>query len=140
MVRIKICGNRTPQDVQTAVRYGANAIGFIVGTKFFSEDEISIADARAIVTALPPFVSSVLVTHLQSTDEILDLYHAVLPTTIQLHNEASMSVIENLRSKIPHIKLIKAIHIVDSKAIEQALMFSPWVDSILLIQPWPSPG
>lgn len=132
MVRIKICGNRTLRDAQIAVRFGADAIGLIVGTKFFSEDEVSTTNASEIVAALPPFISSVLVTHLQSSDEILELYHAVLPTTIQLHNEVSMSVIEELRCKIPHVKLIKAIHIVDSTAIEQALLFSSCVDSILL--------
>lgn len=132
MVRIKICGNRTLRDAEIAVRDGADAIGLIVGTKFFSEDEVSTTDASEIVAALPPFIGSVLVTHLQSGHEILDLYHAVLPTTIQLHNEVSMSVIEELRCKIPHVKLIKAIHIVDSTAIDQALMFSTCVDSILL--------
>jgi phosphoribosylanthranilate isomerase len=132
MVRIKICGNRTLRDAEIAVRYGADAIGLIVGTKFFSEDEVSTSNASEIVAALPPFIVSVLVTHLQSGHEILDLYHAVLPTTIQLHNEVNLSVIEELRCKIPHVKLIKAIHIVDSTAIKQALMISNCVDSILL--------
>lgn len=132
MVRVKICGNKTLQDAKTAVQYGADAIGLIVGTKFFSEDEISVSSASEIVAALPPFISSVLVTHLQSGHEILELYRAVSPTTIQLHNEVSMSVIEELRCKVPHVKLIKAIHVVDSRAVTQALVYSSCVDSILL--------
>lgn len=132
MTRVKICGNRSFRDVDLAVRHGADAIGLIVGTKFVSEDEISAGLAKEIVAALPAFVTSVLVTHLQGCSEILDLYHVVLPGAIQLHNDLSLDVIKELRFRIPQVKLIKAIHILDESSIQEALSFSSDVDALLL--------
>lgn len=132
MTRVKICGNRSFRDVEIAVRCGADAIGLIVGTKFVSEDEITAGLAKEIVAALPPFVTSVLVTHLQGCSEILDLYHVVLPGAIQLHNDLSLDVIKELRFRIPQVKLIKAIHILDESSIQEALSFSSDVDALLL--------
>lgn len=132
MTRVKICGNRSFRDAEIAVRSGADAIGLIVGAKFVSEDEISAELAKGIVAALPPFVGSVLVTHLQGCSEILDLYDAVLPSTIQLHNDMSLGVIKELRCRIPQVKLIKAIHILDESSIQDAMTFASDVDSLLL--------
>lgn len=130
--RIKICGHRSSEEAKVSVSNGADAIGLIVGTRFFSEDEVTPAAAMAIFSSLPPFVSSVMVTHLQAADEILDTYSKVLSSTIQLHNDVSTSTIKSLRRILPSIKLIKAIHVIDSSSISQALEFSAHVDAILL--------
>lgn len=56
-IRIKICGITRPDDGQVAAYWGADAIGLV----FYpgSARAVDTATARAIVAALPPFVSTV---------------------------------------------------------------------------------
>lgn len=62
-MKVKICGIRRVEDALAACAAGADAIGVLVGQKHFSKDFIDVNNARSIITALPPLVSSVLVTH-----------------------------------------------------------------------------
>lgn len=55
--RIKICGITRPEDARDAARYGADAIGLVFhepSSRYVEPDR-----ARAIVAALPPFVTAV---------------------------------------------------------------------------------
>lgn len=54
--RIKICGCTSPGDVEGAVEAGADAVGIIFAE---SPRRVSLADARALVRSVPPFVSVV---------------------------------------------------------------------------------
>lgn len=55
--RVKICGITRPEDGVEAARLGADAIGLVFYEK--SPRNVSLEQARAIVRALPPFVSVV---------------------------------------------------------------------------------
>ncbi|MCD4486755.1 phosphoribosylanthranilate isomerase [Chromobacterium vaccinii] len=57
VVRIKICGITRPEDGAEAARLGADAVGLVFYDK--SPRNVSIEQARAVITALPPFVSVV---------------------------------------------------------------------------------
>ncbi|PKY10494.1 N-(5'-phosphoribosyl)anthranilate isomerase [Acidithiobacillus marinus] len=57
MVRVKICGLTQADDVRAAARAGADAIGLVFYEK--SPRAVSITQARKMLQALPPFVSSV---------------------------------------------------------------------------------
>ncbi len=52
--RVKICGCRSIADVEGAVEAGADAVGIIFAE---SPRRVSVADARAIVRSVPPYVS-----------------------------------------------------------------------------------
>lgn len=132
MIRVKICGNRTIEDVLLSVNSGTDAVGLIVGTKYYSEDKLSPQLAGEILQKVPPFVSTVLVTHLQSIQEILEVYHHAPTSVIQLHNDVPREAIQALRQQLPYVKLIKAVHVVDESAIETSRYFVPFVDAILL--------
>ncbi|MFZ6047136.1 phosphoribosylanthranilate isomerase [Pseudomonas sp. CR3202] len=56
-VRIKICGITRIEDALAAVAAGADAVGLVFYPK--SPRAVTPAQARAIVAALPPFVTSV---------------------------------------------------------------------------------
>ncbi|MEX1082484.1 MAG: phosphoribosylanthranilate isomerase [Halofilum sp. (in: g-proteobacteria)] len=55
--RIKICGASRPEDARSAAYWGADAIGLVFHPS--SARAVDIDTARAIVKALPPFVTSV---------------------------------------------------------------------------------
>jgi phosphoribosylanthranilate isomerase len=58
MTKIKICGLTREQDVDAAVRAGADAIGFVMFDK--SPRAVSISRAAELAKRLPPFVTPVL--------------------------------------------------------------------------------
>jgi phosphoribosylanthranilate isomerase len=132
MIRVKICGNRTVEDILSAVEFGADALGLIIGTKYYSEDNLSIEKAITLFKYIPPFVSSVIVTHLLDAEEILAIYDKIPTSTIQLHNEIVPKEIQKIREKLPSVKLIKAIHVTDVSSIKTAKYFEMFVDGILL--------
>ena len=55
--RVKICGLTRPSDAQAVAAAGVDAIGLVFYAQ--SPRAVDIAQARAVVSALPPFVTSV---------------------------------------------------------------------------------
>lgn len=55
--RIKICGVRTPDMAEAAAEAGADAIGLVFAPR--SPRLISVAEARAIIAAVGPFIDTV---------------------------------------------------------------------------------
>ncbi len=56
-VRVKICGITRLEDARAACEAGADALGFVFYAR--SPRHLAIEQARSLVTALPPFVTSV---------------------------------------------------------------------------------
>lgn len=131
MIRVKICGNRTIEEALMAFRAGADAVGLIVGTRYKTEDELDTHTASEILTALPPYISTTLVTHLISADEVMEIHRRVPTSVIQLQDEITPREITKLKNLLPHVKLIKAIHIENMTTIETAKSFAPYVDALL---------
>lgn len=132
MLRVKICGNRTSDDLALAGRMGADAVGLIVSPRHRTEDAIAPATAAALLRDVPVFVNSVLVTHLLTAPEVLELHRTVPTSTIQLHDAIAPAEVEAIRRAIPHIPLIKAVGVTDEGAIEVARRFERYVDALLL--------
>jgi phosphoribosylanthranilate isomerase len=132
VLRVKICGNRTSGDLKLAGQMGADAVGLIVGVRHRSEDAIAPVTAAALLRDVPVYVNSVLVTHLITAADVLELHRLVPASTIQLHDEIEVAEVEAIRRAIPHIPLIKAVGVTGEKAIDVARLFEPYVDALLL--------
>jgi phosphoribosylanthranilate isomerase len=131
-VRVKICGVRCFADLQVVLSAGVDGVGVILGARHRTEDEVSPQRAAELVAALPPFVSSVMVTHLQEAAPIVAMALRVRPTTLQLHDAIPAGEIQALRAALPGTKLIQAIHVVNDTAIAEAAALEPLVDALLL--------
>lgn len=129
---VKICGIRRLEDALAALAFGADGLGFLVGRKHHSPDFLDESDAAAIVAALPPNTSSVLVTHLADPDDIVTLATAIGVTIIQLHGDTSPAQAAVIKHRLPHIKTYKAIHVIDTESIDTAQQYATVVDAIVL--------
>lgn len=98
MVKVKICGNRTIEDLNTAC--GADAVGFIVATP---ESSRNISPRRAIHLAneVPPFTSTVLVTTEEDIGILKEMVGEVRPDYLQLHSNVSLNKLERIDDSIP---------------------------------------
>ena len=137
-LRVKLCGIRSQADLAIALNAGADALGFIVGARHRTEDELTPAAAAALLATLPPFVSSVMVTHLQRATPIVELLRQVGATTLQLQDAIEPEELRAIRNALPAVKLIKAIHVSDGNwgsvagALTEAMAAAPLVDALLL--------
>lgn len=133
-MKVKICGITNLEDAVQAISFGADALGFQVGMRHKTEDEVSPKEAKAIIASLPPFVSYVMVTHLQDAKTIISLLELIQKTTtVQLHDNDDMKEISAIREKIPSVRIIKAIHIDGSEACLQKLRnYDGLVDALIL--------
>lgn len=134
-MRAKICGINTWENAKIALDCGADALGFLVGITHLAEDKISVEDAKKIIEKLPPFVSSVAVTHLQDTSKIIEMCKYLKVTTLQIHDYISPEEVLICKKNLPSVKIIKAVHVIDDdkdKTIRIARSFENVADALLL--------
>ncbi|UCJ14728.1 phosphoribosylanthranilate isomerase [Pseudomonas sp. MM211] len=103
VVRCKICGITRLEDALAAVAAGADAIGLVFYER--SPRAVSIEQARAIVTALPPFVTTVgLFVDMQRAE--LDKVLAAVPLDLlQFHGDETAAECEAVGR--PYIKALR---------------------------------
>ena len=82
---VKICGITRPEDAQSAVRCGADALGFIFWAS--SPRFIDVEPAQAIIATLPPRVASVGVFVNQPIDEVNQIARRAGVSMVQLHGD-----------------------------------------------------
>lgn len=111
MVRVKICGISTVVAALAAAEAGANAIGLIFAS---GRRQVTIPQAREIVEALPPFVSSVGVFVDEERPQIEEVIGACRLDFVQLHGNES----PEFCAKMP-VPVVKAIRIADSSSLER---------------------
>src|SRR5580704_16188807 len=94
MTRVKICGLTREEDVDAAVDAGADAVGFISGLPS-SPRNLSISRAASLISRVPPFVTSVLVTTGKGLVENSDAVKRIAPGAVQLYS--SLLSLETVR-------------------------------------------
>lgn len=85
MTRIKCCGMTRVEDALLAARLGADAIGLVFTAR--SRRQVAPAQARAIIEALPPFVSTVALFMDDEARWVDDVIRQVQPDLLQFHGE-----------------------------------------------------
>ena len=100
--RIKICGLKRPEDVDSAVNAGVDAIGFVFYPP--SPRAVSPEDAAALISRLPAGVDAVGLVVNASTAELAAI-RATSPITLwQFHGDESPEECQRLAAGDPWIK------------------------------------
>jgi phosphoribosylanthranilate isomerase len=132
-MRTKICGIRDQHDVDVALSAGADALGFLIGLGYRTNDEVDPDFAKRIIRGLPPFVSSVFVTHDLDVSHVLATCKMIAANTIQMHGAMALPDLERLRRELPRsIKLIQAVHVDGPDAVKRAKAVARVADALLL--------
>jgi len=111
MIKVKICANRNTNEAQMCIDAGADIIGMLVGQKHNSDDFINKETAKQIVDYVDDRCDTAMVTHLTSSEEIIELAKFINCTMIQLHSDIEESEVEKIVQTLPDIKFIRLIHI-----------------------------
>ena len=128
---VKICGVSNAIDAMTAIRHGADAIGFVMGGKVLPvEVEPHAQRVREIIKGFPRGVDSFVVTHLTDVDDVLALADYTGASGIQVSEDIGVEKLKQLRQCTTR-KIIKTV-VVDQSGVKKLQEYEPYCDFILL--------
>lgn len=112
MVRVKLCGLMSLEDVEIAEAAGADALGFVTEYPVPVPWNLDRERAASLVASVSPFVTTVAVVG-GSPEEMVRIAKSVRPRVLQLHGDESLEdirqVLEGLDGTGIHV--IKALRI-----------------------------
>lgn len=129
--RIKICCIQSEEEAQTAIDFGACALG-LVGQMPSGPGPIDDESIRRIAQNVPPPIATFLLTSETSGPSILAHHRRTRTNTIQIVDRPEQGTHEYLKRKLPHLKLVQVIHVSDEKSIDEALSYTDKADALLL--------
>lgn len=132
MVRVQIAGVSTLDEALAAEQAGADALGFTVRLPTGVHDGLTEAVARGIVAALGPFIASLAITYVDTAREAVDLCRYLGVSALQLHGPFPTQELPLIRAALPHLKLIRAVHVTGTDALAQARALERRVDALIL--------
>ena len=111
--RVKICGLTREQDIAAAARAGADAIGLVFYTP--SPRAVEIDQARALIGAMPAFVTSVGLFVDAAEDYVTEVLSRVPLDLLQFHGDEDPAYCDGF--KRPWIKAVRMRAGVDVAAL-----------------------
>jgi len=130
-MRVKICGIRSLDEAKEVIEAGADALGFHVEL-YHSRCPVAAATASGIISKLPPFISSVVVTSETDPKKLLLIMKSTGATTLQLHKEVSPETVNAVKSVFFNTKIYVAISVTSDESIAIAKNFENSADTVIL--------
>ena len=131
MTNIKICCIGSEDEVQLALRYGIDNLGFVsempTGVGVIPESLI-----RDLVQLVPSGVRTFLLTNEYDISRIIEQQSFTGVNTLQLVSRVTEDVLVELRERLPGVSLVRVIHVTGIEAVEEAKQIAPYVDGLLL--------
>jgi phosphoribosylanthranilate isomerase len=85
-----------------------------------------------IAKSVPPPVATFLLTSETSSGGIFNHHRKVNTNTIQIVDKLILGSYRDIREKLPNVKIVQVVHVLDEKSIDEALKVSEKVDALLL--------
>lgn len=130
-IHIKICCISSIEEAKLAINAGASALG-LVGHMPSGPGIISNQLIAEIAASVPKHINTFLLTSETSAEKIIQHYLKVNTTTIQLVDALTQGSHSQIKSALPHVKIVQVLHVLDESSIDEALKISNFVDLILL--------
>lgn len=129
--KVKICCISSIREAELAVGCGADALGFVSnmpsGPGVISDEKI-----LEIIRTVPSSIDKFLLTSETESDQIINQQKKFEPDTLQLVDEVRMEVYQDLKNKLPGIKIVQVVHVTDDDSVKYAERVSEFADAILL--------
>lgn len=138
MLQVKICGITQREQGRAIAQLGATALGYICVER--SPRYITPEKIAAITTgmaAINPDIEHFGVFADAPLAEMLTITQTAGLSVIQLHGDETIATCQLLRdalkvANLPHVKLVKAMRIRDAASLAAAIVYEPYVDTLLL--------
>ena len=114
-----------------AIRAGASALG-LVSAMPSGPGVIDEATIALVAGAVPPSVSTFLLTSLQEASAIAEQQRRLRTTTVQICDRVTAGAYPELRRALPGIGLVQVVHVTGPESLEEAARVAPGVDALLL--------
>ncbi|GAC1418923.1 MAG: N-(5'-phosphoribosyl)anthranilate isomerase [Flavisolibacter sp.] len=128
---VKICCIASLKEAEMAIQSGAAAIG-LVAKMPSGPGPIPDQLIRSIAQSVPPPIASFLLTSETSVDDIVAHHRRTCTNTIQIVDELKEGSYTSLKKRLPSIKIVQVIHVLDESSIDAAIRISEQVDALLL--------
>ena len=135
--RIKICCISSINEARAAIELGADALG-LVGNMPSGPGIISNDKIMKISSIVPPPIDTFLLTCETDVNSIINHYKETLTTTIQLVNHLPSDIHNEIKNRLPYIRIVQVVHVEDRASLEYALSVEDTVHALLLDSGCPS--
>ena len=125
---VKICGLTRAQDVEAAIRYGADFLGFIVEAK--SARRLSTVQAAILSAPAAGIIPRVAVTVNADDDLLSRIMTEMAPDYIQCHGDETPARIAEIAQRFK-VKVIKAMAVATSNDMITAEQYAGVADFVL---------
>ncbi|PWK26482.1 phosphoribosylanthranilate isomerase [Arcicella aurantiaca] len=129
--KVKICCISSEKEAKIALEFGADVLGLVAkmpsGPGTIDDDLI-----QKIVQSIPSQTNTFLLTPKTNPFDIIEHQRLTGTNCIQLVDAVKIEDYQILREKLPNIKLIQVIHVIDKNSVEEAKQYAEVADMILL--------
>ncbi len=125
-----MCGTTNVKDAEAAILAGVDALGFIFVKK--SPRNILAETAKEIISALPPFIDLVGVFVDRDLMEVEEIAKYTGLSYVQLHGKEEPEYCEELATKLPTCKVIKAFRVGEKSKRDDFSPYNQLVTGFLL--------
>jgi phosphoribosylanthranilate isomerase len=130
---IQAAGIQDLKEAELLMAAGVEYLGFPVNPPVHNE-ALSEAQATAIISRIRPPHHSVLITYLDSAEDVIRLCQNTGVNIVQLHGDISWSSLSKIKSLAPDLSLIKSLIVKPDNQNDlqgKIARFSEWVDAFI---------